>query len=641
MSEFRRVFSSTRINEKKNLDEKENICDINKFKKLSGTKSQKVTSSKKFDLNYTSRDCYCKAYPRKDGTQNDFKSTTKKEPFKIHIDGYCNDLTNTATVRERMIKYDTYRIEKLKKNAPLLEQKQKDRFSSNMLEPDRNSIRYHLQSLKKNKECLPNTLVSRDKALIRSVQPVFGIQSQQLPISATKSLLDLSKIKKQSTLTKSEKNPCFTKFTSPFKKQTSDVRSRSCSSKRSVFLTRNRTNSTSAINEGFIDQEDKHSRPIKCKLLTSSKESLFSDVISTIRSESLKKQVSAISLFKSKSGSILINKDNYLQDQKEQKLVNRISTKIKTDLKVVRQTTDFSPYLLYHSDYLAGILKIEKEKEDNSPKLSSEYLDKYANSEPRNIIITFLIHLATHCRYPSSILYQTVKLFDAFLDTISIEITDMQLVAVTALWIVLKKDGNLNKIPSVARSILALVQDQKLYSIDLLAEWEKTILCSLKFNILFSDPYSIFVFYIINCNYDQSKISSNIISKIYYCGGYVMDLTLLNVNFCYATSNHLALATAELVMCIVLSSDDDLLCPQWHAWRRILTDGVNMPININDNEINSLRTAMISLVLDSGRKHTMEETVRKRYSHSRYGNISNFFLEKVKKIPPEEYMMSM
>ncbi|XP_015179304.1 PREDICTED: uncharacterized protein LOC107067895 [Polistes dominula] len=51
-----------------------------------------------------------------------------------------------------------------------------------------------------------------------------------------------------------------------------------------------------------------------------------------------------------------------------------------------------------------------------------------------------------------------------------------------------------------------------------------------------------------------------------------MDLTLLGVNFCYATSNHIALATAELVTCIVLSTDDELSCPQWYIWRCILTD---------------------------------------------------------------------
>lgn len=72
----------------------------------------------------------------------------------------------------------------------------------------------------------------------------------------------------------------------------------------------------------------------------------------------------------------------------------KVQGKVKNDWEVVNQNIDFSPYLLYHSDYLVDLLTIEKEKEDNSPKLSSGFIDKYANNEPRNIIVAFLIHLA-------------------------------------------------------------------------------------------------------------------------------------------------------------------------------------------------------------------------------------------------------
>lgn len=72
----------------------------------------------------------------------------------------------------------------------------------------------------------------------------------------------------------------------------------------------------------------------------------------------------------------------------------KVRGKVKNDWEVVKQNTDFSPYLLYHTDYLVDLLTIEKEKEDNSLKLSSGFINKYANNEPRNIIVAFLIHLA-------------------------------------------------------------------------------------------------------------------------------------------------------------------------------------------------------------------------------------------------------
>ncbi|KAI4476438.1 hypothetical protein M0804_013566 [Polistes exclamans] len=305
MSELRRVFSSTRLSEKERVDEKENICDIKKFKNMADTNPQTVTSSKRLDSNYTGGLCYCKADLRKDANYKNFKSSTKKEPFKIHFDRACNDLNNEASVRERMIKYDAYRIEKLKKNTPLSENKQKSRFNTNIQQPEENSIRNHLPSIKNNKECLKNSLVSCDKTSIKSVKTVSGIQLQKLQIPATKSLLDLSQMK-----------------------QSSHLRSRSCSNQRTVFVTRKRTNSTSGTNEGFIDQENQQSGSNKCKPLGESKESLFSDVFGVISSESSKKQVSTKILHKSKSGTISIHQDNYLPDQREQQRVNTISTKI-------------------------------------------------------------------------------------------------------------------------------------------------------------------------------------------------------------------------------------------------------------------------------------------------------------------------
>lgn len=81
---------------------------------------------------------------------------------------------------------------------------------------------------------------------------------------------------------------------------------------------------------------------------------------------------------------------------------------------------------------------------------------------------------------------------------------------------------NLTQLLFQATVMLALIPDQQYTNVDILAEWERVVLRSLKFNISFSDPFSIFVFYVINCDYDQDKISNRTITKIYYCGGYVV-----------------------------------------------------------------------------------------------------------------------
>ncbi|XP_035740739.1 uncharacterized protein LOC118449806 isoform X2 [Vespa mandarinia] len=655
MSERRRIFSSTRLNEQERAFGKENICDLRQSNKLAGTNSQKAPSSKKSHPSDIGGPCYCNVNPCNNIIYNNVKSSAKKTPFRIHFDRAGNDFNKGVRVRERIVEYDTRRIEELKRNTRFLDNKlvlcpRRD-FYTKKEQPEVNVA----QNFKKNKEIVPNSPVSSssDKRTVRSVKSIFDLKLPKGQISITKSLVDLSQESKQSTnivnkvrdASKQDFRP--TKSTKELLCTTSHLRSRYCSDQRTVVVTRSRIASTGSTNKDIVDRQKQQGGGLnKWNAFDGNKDSLFAGISTILSSDSFKNQAITRGPNKSDSFDILISRGKLTNDRERQPLVwnkipSKVQGKVKNDWEVVKQNTDFSPYLLYHADYLVDLLTIEKDKEDNSPKLSSGFIDKYTNNEPRNIIVAFLIHLATHCRYPSFILYQAVKLFDIILDKIPIDITDMQLVAITALWVVLKKEGNFNNVPS-ATLMLGLIPNQQYANVDILAEWERVILRSLKFNISFSDPFSIFVFYVVNCDYhDQDSICNRTITKIYYCGGYIIDLTLLDVNFSYITSNHLALATAELVMCIVLDSDADLSNPRWHFWRRIITDGIKIPIRIYDDEINVLRSTMISHVLESEKKHTKEETVKKRYGHNRYGNISNFLLEKIKKIPPENYSISM
>lgn len=50
-------------------------------------------------------------------------------------------------------------------------------------------------------------------------------------------------------------------------------------------------------------------------------------------------------------------------------------------------------------------------------------------------------------------MYQSVKLFDAVMDKVSVKTMFLQLTALASLWIALKKQENYYKIPAVSREM--------------------------------------------------------------------------------------------------------------------------------------------------------------------------------------------
>lgn len=57
--------------------------------------------------------------------------------------------------------------------------------------------------------------------------------------------------------------------------------------------------------------------------------------------------------------------------------------------------------------------------------------------------------MQTYYKYPSFILYQAVKIFDSYIDTVDVSVNELQIVALAALWIALKKDLITDDIPEV------------------------------------------------------------------------------------------------------------------------------------------------------------------------------------------------
>ncbi|XP_070154834.1 uncharacterized protein [Polyergus mexicanus] len=176
----------------------------------------------------------------------------------------------------------------------------------------------------------------------------------------------------------------------------------------------------------------------------------------------------------------------------------------------------------YEYDYLEDVPHIEREREDNAPKLSFRFLKQSVNADQRRIIIGYLIRLGVHCQYSSNIIYQTVKLFDITIDRILVETDNIQLMALACLWITLKRELTSYKIPS-ATTIVKMAKDLYLNQEKNLLIYEKKIISAVKFNFRFADPYSLLFYYILDITQDKKcNINSSDILCIYFCGSYLM-----------------------------------------------------------------------------------------------------------------------
>ncbi|XP_076624545.1 uncharacterized protein LOC143343484 [Colletes latitarsis] len=226
------------------------------------------------------------------------------------------------------------------------------------------------------------------------------------------------------------------------------------------------------------------------------------------------------------------------------------------------------PDLYYNVEYLDELPIVELEREKQSPKLSNNFLKQHMNAEQRKLVVAFLIHTGNHCRYSSNVVYQAVKLFDAAMDRIAVKTTHIQLTAMASLWIALKQHENFQKIPQASK-ILALAKGQYRGKEDLLRAYERKILNTLHFNTTFADAYSLFNFCLIHC-ISCMNVCNGATRRLYFCGGYAIDVTLLDDAFCRTSAGLIAIAATELVLSLVYDDVDKYARPRWLFWRGIL-----------------------------------------------------------------------
>ncbi|XP_068978216.1 G2/mitotic-specific cyclin-B1-like isoform X10 [Bombus flavifrons] len=294
----------------------------------------------------------------------------------------------------------------------------------------------------------------------------------------------------------------------------------------------------------------------------------------------------------------------------------------------------FPPELLYHGEYHDELPMIERERERKAPQLSRNFLTRHINAEQRRLVVIFMIRLGIHCRYPSRIMYQSVKLFDAVMDKLSMDTTMIQLYALASLWIVLKRQEKFHKIPSAGKMV-SLANDLYTGREDLLVDCERKILKILNFNITFADTFSLFTHHFISCE-RYINISEETGAFLYNCGCYMIDITLLDEQFCRISSRLISVTVLELVLGIGLDVARDNTTPRWLFWRGLLSAALSSPQRLEDKGIDSLRVMILRRVLDSELQQDSFNVVYKKYTRSRYGRISKPFLQQVTRIPASE-----
>ncbi|XP_043272697.1 uncharacterized protein [Venturia canescens] len=277
----------------------------------------------------------------------------------------------------------------------------------------------------------------------------------------------------------------------------------------------------------------------------------------------------------------------------------------------------------YEIPYHDFFIEYELAKETAAAKLSKNFRHKNITTAQRTIIVKFLTKLQSHLFLPSYLLYQTVRLFDAVLDAKEVEMIDFQLIALTAMWIVLKKDHIGCSIPT-AQKMISYSKDLYEGRVDLLVKCEIDILQTLNFNIVFPDPFSIMCYNITACNHSQFMNSATI-HFAYCCGSYMIDISLFDEDLLKFSVVLLAAAVAEVALYFTMETPDPTVEPLWSIWRAPHTAK-----RYEEDELTTVKTLLIRKVFESHKRHSDTDIVFKKYIRSRYGRISHFLGEKVK-----------
>ncbi|KAJ8681898.1 hypothetical protein QAD02_017690 [Eretmocerus hayati] len=278
----------------------------------------------------------------------------------------------------------------------------------------------------------------------------------------------------------------------------------------------------------------------------------------------------------------------------------------------------------YMDEYVRFQILINEKK-----RLSSNFLMKSVTANQRRLIVKYLISAAAYHKYPSFILYQAVKIFDFYIDVKEVDMIELQPSALAALWIALKRDLTLDDVPE-ASEIMKLARGPSFKENKKpLVEYEKAILMALKFEISFADPFSMLALYTIMIE-EVRELDSIKVQQLYYCGSYLIDLSLLNDKMLNITAVHLAAISAEITLVLNMEAEKKRN-DSWSYWRKKLFEAnpILEKYRLSDGKMNCLRNQLMRTVILSKDSETDFHVVHKKYSKQRYGPVSSLIVSKV------------
>ncbi|EFN89913.1 hypothetical protein EAI_00966 [Harpegnathos saltator] len=257
---------------------------------------------------------------------------------------------------------------------------------------------------------------------------------------------------------------------------------------------------------------------------------------------------------------------------------------------------------------------------DDNQQFTGEINFNYAtfSRSPRRLLLT---PTKTHCNYESSIIYQAVKLFDTAVDRITVSTEQIQLLAIACLWIILKRDLANYKVPS-ATKMLKLAKNVYDKREGCLLIHEKKILSALKFNVRFADPFSLLMYHISSLNQTHRYLNQDEVMRVYFCGSYLIDVSMSDESLCNTSVFVLAITAFELALDFVLASNN-----MDQTWRQLLGNKETLAI-WEEGQISFVKQIMVKLVLQTGNP---SKIVYRKYQRSRTCKVSDFIVKSAEK----------
>lgn len=302
--------------------------------------------------------------------------------------------------------------------------------------------------------------------------------------------------------------------------------------------------------------------------------------------------------------------------------------KIKLQHKAVQQKRthpeQIATELIYNLAYRDENLEYETKKLQISLSMTNQNI----TPQQRVIIINFVMNLSVHYAYPSFITYEAIHIFDSYLCRKKVETEKLQLAILAAMWIALKKDFSIFKVPPASKMISFAGGYYKEHS--LLHKCEIDILATLDWMFHVTDPFSIIAYYISNYDLD---VHDPRMEKLYYCASYLIDLSAYKEALLHHTML-LITAAIQISSRVVLASakERSSRSAKWSTCSYFTKDKTIVAFNFAENDINPVRKELLRLVLKSGNPEKNYHTVYKKYTLVRYGGVAKFLLERVQSL---------